>query len=89
MQADIVLVGHTHLPFTMRLEKQRIVNPGSVGQPKHGSPMACYALWEDGDVYKRQLLFHADHAQTRAQSGGNLDRNIEGLARAVGAVVCN
>ena len=47
-QADIVLAGHTHLPFTMRLEKQRIVNPGSVGQPKHGSPMACYALWEDG-----------------------------------------
>ena len=53
LQADIVLVGHTHLPFTMRLEKQRIVNPGSVGQPKHGSPMACYALWEDGDLSLR------------------------------------
>jgi putative phosphoesterase len=48
LQADIVLTGHTHLPFTMSLEKQRIVNPGSVGQPKHGAPMACYALWEDG-----------------------------------------
>ena len=48
LQADIVLTGHTHLPFTMNLEKQRIVNPGSVGQPKHGAPMACYALWENG-----------------------------------------
>jgi protein phosphatase len=48
LQADILLAGHTHLPFTMNLEKLRIVNPGSVGQPKHGAPMACYALWDDG-----------------------------------------
>jgi len=48
LQADIVLTGHTHLPFTMNLEELRIVNPGSVGQPKHGAPMACYALWDDG-----------------------------------------
>ena len=48
LQADIVLTGHTHLPFTMNLEEMRIVNPGSVGQPKHGAPMACYALWENG-----------------------------------------
>jgi protein phosphatase len=50
LEADMVLVGHTHLPFTMSLEKRRIVNPGSVGQPKHGAPMACYAVWEDGGL---------------------------------------
>jgi len=50
LQADMVLTGHTHLPFAMNLEKQRIVNPGSVGQPKHGAPMACYALWENGHL---------------------------------------
>ena len=50
LQADIVLVGHTHSPFMMSLGKQRVVNPGSVGQPKHGLPMACYALWEDGNL---------------------------------------
>ena len=48
LQADIVLTGHTHLPFTMNLEKRQVVNPGSVGQPKHGAPMACYAIWDDG-----------------------------------------
>jgi protein phosphatase len=56
LQADIVLTGHTHLPFTMDLEKLRIVNPGSVGQPKHGVPMACYALWENG-----RLSLHSRH----------------------------
>ena len=50
LQADIVLTGHTHLPFMMSLEKRQIVNPGSVGQPKHGVPVACYALWEDGSL---------------------------------------
>ena len=48
LQADIVLTGHTHVPFTLNLEKLRIVNPGSVGQPKHGAALACYALWENG-----------------------------------------
>jgi diadenosine tetraphosphatase ApaH/serine/threonine PP2A family protein phosphatase len=57
LHADIVLTGHTHLPFTMDLEKQQIVNPGSVGQPKHGAPMACYALWEDGRLSLQSHLY--------------------------------
>jgi protein phosphatase len=56
-EADIVLTGHTHLPFTMNLEKLRIVNPGSVGQPKHGAPMACYALWENGCLSLRSCRY--------------------------------
>jgi protein phosphatase len=57
VQADIVLAGHTHLPFMMNLEERRIVNPGSVGQPKHGFPMACYAVWEDGCFFLRSCLY--------------------------------
>jgi protein phosphatase len=57
LQADTVLTGHTHLPLTMNLEKLRIVNPGSVGQPKHGAPMACYALWENGCLSLRSCRY--------------------------------
>jgi protein phosphatase len=57
LEADIVLTGHTHLPFTMDLERLRIVNPGSVGQPKHGAPMACYALWENGRLSLRSCHY--------------------------------
>ena len=46
--ADVLLVGHTHLPFQADIRGHQVVNPGSVGQPKHGSPQACYAVWEDG-----------------------------------------
>src|ERR1035437_1185030 len=57
LQADMVLTGHTHLPFTMNLGKLRIVNPGSVGQPKHGARKACYAVWENGRLSLRSCHY--------------------------------
>lgn len=48
--ADILLVGHTHRPFILDLGSRRVVNPGSVGQPKHGRPEACYAIWDRGEI---------------------------------------
>jgi putative phosphoesterase len=52
--ADILLVGHTHLQFLREFNRRKIVNPGSLGQPKMGQPAACYAVWdtsrEDGAI---------------------------------------
>jgi len=48
VKTDVLLVGHTHTPFIRNIGKQVVVNPGSLGQPKTGSPDACYAVWEDG-----------------------------------------
>jgi putative phosphoesterase len=45
---DVLLVGHTHLPFRRRLGGRIVANPGSVGQPKHGNARTCYAIWENG-----------------------------------------
>ncbi len=50
VDADVLLVGHTHVPFILDIGTQRVVNPGSVGQPKHGRCEACYAVWEDGEI---------------------------------------
>jgi protein phosphatase len=47
---NVELVGHTHVPFQRFIPPRRIVNPGSVGQPKHGRAEACYAVWEDGKI---------------------------------------
>jgi len=41
---DILICGHTHLPFTMVLKDKLLINVGSVGKPKHGDPQALYAL---------------------------------------------
>ena len=47
-QAEILLVGHTHLVLDRKFGERRVVNPGSLGQPKTGRPQACYAVWDDG-----------------------------------------
>ena len=47
--ADVLLVGHTHLPMILRLGHKLILNPGSVGQPRDGDPRAAYAVIEDGE----------------------------------------
>jgi predicted phosphodiesterase len=38
------------MPFLRIVGKTMIINPGSLGQPKAGRPLACYAVWEDGNV---------------------------------------
>lgn len=45
---DVLLAGHTHVPFCRAVGARRIANPGSVGQSKNGGGRACYAIWEDG-----------------------------------------
>jgi putative phosphoesterase len=53
--ADIVLLGHTHLPMARRVDGRLEVNPGSVGQPRDGNPQAAYAVIEDGDVSLKRV----------------------------------
>lgn len=50
IEADVVLVGHTHTPFVRHYGSKTLVNPGSLGQPKTGNPDACYAVWQDGKI---------------------------------------
>lgn len=65
LSADTLLVGHTHTPFLLELNRQRVANPGSLGQPKTGSPEANYAVWEDGAF--RLCSFSYDVEQTIAK----------------------
>jgi putative phosphoesterase len=48
--ADLIFCGHTHLPMVRRLSGKIFVNPGSVGMPLDGNPLASYAVWQDGKV---------------------------------------
>jgi len=49
--ADVILIGHTHLPYHRRVGDIDLINVGSAGRPKGGDPRACYALVElGGDV---------------------------------------
>lgn len=45
---DVLLFGHTHLPYTKTVGRTLFVNTGSVGKPKDGDPRAGYVLLELG-----------------------------------------
>lgn len=49
ISADFVIVGHTHVQFDIAAGDTRVINPGSVGQPRDGIPGAAYAVL-DGDA---------------------------------------
>jgi putative phosphoesterase len=42
--ADFLVFGHTHKPYTRQVDGVLFVNAGSVGKPKDGDWRACYAL---------------------------------------------
>jgi protein phosphatase len=60
VDADVILVGHTHLPFVRRIGNRTVVNPGSLGQPKDGGPDASYAVWQDGEFTLRKMKYPVD-----------------------------
>jgi putative phosphoesterase len=45
-ECDLLVLGHTHVPFIKALPHGIIVNPGSVGQPRDGDPRACYTIFD-------------------------------------------
>ncbi len=54
---DVLMVGHTHLPYVRPYINRQLVNPGSVGQPLDGDPRASYAVWEDGTITLRRVEY--------------------------------
>jgi putative phosphoesterase len=44
--ADVIVFGHTHVPYTKTVDGVLFVNIGSVGKPKDGDPRACYAVFD-------------------------------------------
>jgi len=58
--ADIVICGHTHLPYHKNIEGIHLINTGSVGKPKSGSPQADYVIInfaEELEVFFRKVKY--------------------------------
>ena len=64
IEADFVILGHTHYPMVKQRGNKIIINPGSCGQPRDYNPMASYSIvdLDSGHVeicrisYDRQTL---------------------------------
>jgi putative phosphoesterase len=41
---NVIICGHTHLPYYKIVNSKHVINSGSLGKPKHGNPNAVYIL---------------------------------------------
>jgi len=46
VDADIMIYGHTHIPYRKDIHNKVFINAGSVGKPKDGNTRACVAIVE-------------------------------------------
>ena len=73
-QADVIIFGHTHVPYHRAVDGVDFINTGSVGRPKDGDPRAGYCvLTLDGDAVRSEqvrLPYDVDAACTRLIEAG-------------------
>lgn len=43
---DIIICGHTHIPYVREINNKYFINAGSVGKPKHGDWRSTYVVME-------------------------------------------
>lgn len=70
---DIIVLGHTHVPFIRRLGGRLVFNPGSVGQPRDGDPRASYAIL---DTEEREVEIDRVGYDIDAVARAILDRGL-------------
>lgn len=70
--ADVIVCGHTHRPYTKHVGDTLFVNDGSAGKPKEGDRRACWALIETAAADVR-VEFH------------RVEYDVEAAARAIEA----
>lgn len=70
IDAELVLVGHTHQPAVLELGGKRVVNPGSVGLPHERDPRACYAVIADGEPILKRVAYDVDRTLAELETCG-------------------
>lgn len=87
VHVDFVCVGHTHIPMDLTLDDCRVINPGSVGQPRDGDPRASYAVIENGEVQFHRVTYDIDETVRQMYTAGlekSVVRKAERILRAGG-----
>ncbi|MFQ6013707.1 MAG: metallophosphoesterase family protein [Thermoplasmata archaeon] len=70
---EVLIMGHTHIPFVREGEEGLILNPGSVGQPRDGDPRASWALL---DLPKRRVALRRTPYDVQAVHDEILARDL-------------
>ncbi len=55
-----VLFGHSHVQFRKTHDGTHFINPGSVGAPYLGQPLACYGVLQDGRIELKATAYDVE-----------------------------
>lgn len=66
---NVLLCGHTHLPYHKSLDKGHVVNVGSAGKPKHGNPNVQYTILDvkEGNLRVELIELSYDFEKTAGE----------------------
>ena len=81
VDADVLLVGHTHMPMILRFGRKLVVNPGSVGQPRDQDPRASYAIIEDGNPRLERTAYDIEATVRRLEASSLPQPVVRSLSR--------
>jgi putative phosphoesterase len=80
IEADVICVGHTHIPFVLEVGNKIVVNPGSIGLPRDGNPRASYAILEGKKVELKRVEYSVEQTVSVIQASALPDPAKELLA---------
>ena len=67
IDVDYVCVGHTHVPYTLKVGTVTVINPGSVGLPRDGDPRASYAIITPDGIELKRVEYAVEATVQRVQ----------------------
>ncbi len=81
VEADVICVGHTHIPYVLEVGSKLVINPGSLGQPRDGDPRAAYAVVDNRRVELKRVEYPIEETVRVVQKSGLSDEVKELLAQ--------
>ncbi|MEM2890575.1 MAG: metallophosphoesterase family protein [Candidatus Hadarchaeum sp.] len=73
VEADVIVLGHTHIPMNRMVLGKTIINPGGVGQPRDRDPRASYAvldLGKEAKIHFRRVEYDVESAAEKIKAAG-------------------
>ena len=80
LDADFVLLGHTHIQEMRRFGQTTVVNPGSIGLARDRSGEACYAVHENGQIKLKRIPYDVDRTVADLRKAPLPEQVVERLA---------
>jgi len=85
VQDDVIISGHTHVPYHRIIQGKHIINAGSVGKPKHGNANATYIVIDikglELEVEIYEVPYDVEKTATVVEQSNFFDPKLAGMLR--------